>query len=173
MRRSGRIAIRRLRAAAARPVGRRIGVATAQQMEHNEGASAVEADVTIEPTGIAERAHQHVPQGEVGVVVAVHATPVMHAMRLRPLDQHAKPLRRAHVGVLEQAVERADITDDCASQRVEPEVKNTMLRERHRRIVGQLRAGFAASAAIMANQVAGIIKATMSSAVMDGSFVLS
>jgi hypothetical protein len=48
-----------------------------------------------------------------------------------------------------------------------------MLRERHRRIFGQLRAGFAASAAIRANQVAGIIKATMSSAVMDGSFVLS
>ena len=46
---------------------------------------------------------------------------MVDAMRFRPLDQIAEPLRRVHIHVLEVAVERRDVTGQRRRHRIEAE----------------------------------------------------
>jgi len=75
----------------------------------------------VELARVAEAAEEQVPQREVAVVAGVHALAVVDAVRLRALDQVADPDRRAHVPVLEHAMEGRDHADPGRGQRVEPE----------------------------------------------------
>jgi len=55
----------------------------------------------LPPARVAERAEEHVPDGQVGVIETVGALLMMHAMALGALHDEAQPVGRLHIPVME------------------------------------------------------------------------
>src|SRR5690348_17627502 len=79
----------RLHASIAGAVDRGVDVGECEHRRQPAVGAGVEAALAEELARIAERAEQDVPQRQVGEVVVMHAEPMMHAMRLRSLDDVA------------------------------------------------------------------------------------
>src|SRR5689334_3633432 len=108
-----------LHAPIAGAVERRVDVGEREHGGQAPVGARVEAAFAEELPRVAERAEQHVPQRQVGEIVVMDAEPMMHAMRLGPLDDVAEPLRRAYVPVLEITVERDQVTNERGRERLE------------------------------------------------------
>src|SRR6516165_7834141 len=78
-------------------VARRVDVLPAEHGNQTAVVGGLEAAVAAEFAWIPEAAEEQVPKWEVAIVVGVQAAPVMHAVRLRTLDEVADPLRSADV----------------------------------------------------------------------------
>ena len=72
-------------------------------IEHNfRSAPGTESAGRGLRAGVLEGSEQHVPEREIGVVVAMPATQMMDAMAFGPLDQISQPMGRPDVPMVEE-----------------------------------------------------------------------